>query len=128
VNIVVNREGKESTFPVVLKNREGKTDVVKLEVKDAFSGLGLETEDIDSKTLKKLDLQNGIIVKSLGNGKLAKYTDMREGFIVTKVNDVPVKSVKEFKALINKKSNGELIILSGTYQDFPREFNYAFRL
>ncbi len=128
VSIVVNRAGKEVTIPVVLKNREGNTSVVKLEAKDSFDDLGLEVENLEAKDLKKLDLTNGVIVKSLGSGKLAKYTDMREGFIITKVNDVPVKSVKEFRELMRNKSAGELIILSGTYQDFPREFNYAFRM
>jgi serine protease Do len=128
VNILVNRDGKELSFPVVLKNREGKTDVVKAEEKDSFSALGLEVSNVDQKDLKKLDLQSGVIVKSVGKGKLSKYTDIREGFIITKVNDVAVKSVKEFTELIKKKKAGELIILSGTYQDFPREFNYAFRM
>jgi serine protease Do len=128
INILVNREGKEINFPVTLKNREGKADVVKPEEKDSFTALGLEVEDLQPKDLKKLDLQNGVAVKSVGNGKLAKYTDIREGFIITKINDVPVKSVKDFTELIKKKRAGELIILSGTYQDFPREFNYAFRM
>jgi serine protease Do len=44
------------------------------------------------------------------------------------VNDVPVKSVKEFTELMKKKKSGDLIILSGTYEDFPKEFNYAIRL
>jgi PDZ domain-containing secreted protein len=67
-------------------------------------------------------------VKSLGSGKVSKYTEMREGFIVTKVNDQPVRSVKEFTELMKKKKAGDLVILSGTYEDFPREFNYAFRM
>ncbi len=65
--------------------------------------------------------------KALGNGKLARYTDIREGFIITKVNDVPVKSVKEVNELLKKSKAGELMTFSGTYEDFPREFNYAFR-
>jgi len=85
-------------------------------------------EEVDGKVLKKLDITNGVRVRSLGNGKIARYTDMREGFIITKVNDAPVKSVKELNEILKKKKAGELIILSGTYEDFPREFNYAFRL
>jgi len=46
---------------------------------------------------------------------------------LSKVNDEPVKSVKEFNELLKKKKAGDLVILSGTYEDFPREFNYAFR-
>jgi serine protease Do len=128
VNVTVNRKGKELTFPVVLKNREGKVGTVKPEERNGFAALGIELEDIDAKVLKKLDIQSGVKVKALGNGKLARYTEIREGFIITKVNDTPVKSVKEFNELLKKKKSGELIILSGTYEDFPREFNYAFRM
>jgi serine protease Do len=128
VNVTVNRKGKELTIPVELKNREGKTESVKAEERKGTASLGIELEDIDAKVLKKLDINSGVRVKNLGNGKLARYTDMREGFIITKVNDTPVKSVKEVDELFKNKKSGELIILSGTYEDFPREFNYAFRM
>jgi S1-C subfamily serine protease len=126
--ITVNRKGKEITMPVVLKNRDGEVAVVKPEDKPVYATLGVELEDLDAKTLKQLELTNGVRVKSLGNGKLSKYTDIREGFIITRVNDEPVKSVKEFNEIIKKKKPGELVILTGTYEDFPREFNYAFRM
>jgi serine protease Do len=128
VNITVNRKGSEITIPVELKNREGKNEAVKLEERKGLASLGIELEDVDAKVLKKLDIDNGVRVKDLGNGKLARYTEMREGFIITKVNDTPVKSVKEVNEIFKNKKPGELIILSGTYEDFPREFNYAFRM
>lgn len=128
VMITVNRKGKEITYPVVLKNRDGNVDVVKAEERSGIAALGLDVEEVDAKVLKQLDIKNGVRIKKLGNGKLARGTDMREGFIVTKVNDVPVKSVKEFNEEIKKKKAGELVILTGTYEDFPREFNYAFRM
>jgi Do/DeqQ family serine protease len=128
VMVTVNRAGKEVTYPVVLKGRDGKTGVVKADEREGFASLGLEVEDLEAKALKKLELDNGIRVKALGNGKLARYTDMREGFIITKVNDTEVKSVKEFNEILKKKKSGDLVILSGTYEDFPREFNYAFRM
>lgn len=128
VMITVNRKGKEITYPVVLKNRDGNVDVVKAEERSGIAALGLDVEEVDAKVLKQLDIKNGVRIKKLGNGKLARSTDMREGFIVTKVNDVPVKSVKEFNEEIKKKKAGELVILTGTYEDFPREFNYAFRM
>lgn len=128
VNITVNRNGKELTFPVVLKNREGKTGLVKPEEREVVSALGMELEEVDKAVLKELGLEQGIVVKSLNNGKLSRYTDIREGFIITKVNDRPVRSVEEFNDLIKAKNSGELVILSGTYRQNPKsEYNYAFR-
>ena len=128
VNVTVNRKGKEVIIPVQLKNKEGKSEAVKLEERKGIASLGIELEEVDAKVLKKLDLDNGVRVKVLGNGKLARATEMREGFIITKVNDKPVKSVKEVNEILKNAKSGELIILSGTYEDFPREFNYAFRM
>lgn len=128
LNVVVNRKGKELTIPVVLKSRDGRAEAIKPEERVGIAALGLELEEVDANVLKKLDIEHGVRVTELGNGKLARYTDMREGFIITKVNDVAVKSVKEVNELLKKKKAGELIILTGTYEDFPREFNYAFRL
>ncbi|HMG92899.1 MAG TPA: Do family serine endopeptidase [Chryseolinea sp.] len=127
VNMIVNRKGNELTIPVVLKSRDGSIGTVKPEERDITSTLGVQLENVDPMVLKKLDLDNGVKIK-LGNGRLARYTEMKDGFIVTKVNDVAVKSVKEFTDLMKKKKQGDLVILSGTYEDFPREFNYAFRM
>jgi S1-C subfamily serine protease len=127
VNVTVNRNGKEVTIPVVLKNREGKTGTVKPSERDGLAALGMELEEVDAKVLKNLDIESGVRVKRLGNGKLANYTDIQEGFIITKVNEEPVKSVKELNEVLKAKKAGELVILSGRYENSLREYNYAFR-
>lgn len=124
----MNRDGKEMSFTVTLKNKEGKVASVAREEKDLVSSLGLELEDVDAKTLKKLDLTNGVRVKALDNGKLSRYTDMREGFIITRVNDVAVNSAKELNELLKKKKAGDLVTFSGIYEDYPREYIYALRM
>ena len=128
LNIVVNRKGKELNFPVTLKNREGKTGTIKPEARDAFAALGMELEEVDAKVLKNLDIESGVRVKRLGNGKLTNYTDIQEGFIITKVNEEPAKSVKELNEILKKKKAGELVILSGRYENSLKEYNYAFRM
>jgi Do/DeqQ family serine protease len=127
VNVTVNRKGKVVAIPVTLKNRDGKVGTVKREEKDATASLGLELEDLDAKTLKKLELNTGVKVKSLENGKIARYTEMRQGFIITHVNDAEVKSAKELNELLKKKKTGDLVTFSGIYEDYPREYIYAIR-
>ena len=128
VNITVNRKGKTLTLPVTLKNKDGKLETVKREDKDAVSSLGLQLEDIEPKTLKALDLSNGVRVKSLDNGRITRYTDMEKGFIITKVDDVVVKTAKEVNDILKKKKPGDLVTFSGIYEDFPREYIYALRM
>ena len=128
VIVSLNRKGKTVVIPVTLKNRDGKMGTVKRVEKDAVATLGLELEDVDVKTLKKLDLKSGIKVKSLENGKVVRYTDMRQGFIITHVDDAPVTSANELNELLRKKKAGDLVTFSGIYEDYPREYIYAIRM
>ncbi len=128
VNVLVNRKGKEKSFVVTLKNREGKFGTVKREEKNAVATLGMELEDVDTKVLKRLELSNGVRVKELGPGKIERYTEMRDGFIITHVDDRAVKSAKEVNEIIKGKKAGDLITFSGVYEEFPREYNYAIRM
>jgi len=127
MNITVDRKGKTLTYPVTLKNKEGKTGTVKREEKDAISSLGMELQDMDAKKLKALDLTSGVQVKSISNGKIQKYTDMREGFIITHLNNMPVKSAKELNDILKNKKPGDQVTFEGVYPDFPRVYMYAFR-
>lgn len=128
INVIVNRNGKELPYTITLKNKDGKVGTVAREEKDAVSSLGIELEDVDAKTLKKLDLESGVRVKALETGKLSRYTDMREGFIITHVNDEGVSSAKELNEILKKKKAGDLVTFSGIYEDYPREYIYALRM
>lgn len=127
VSVTVNRGGKEVVIPVTLKNRDGNTSTVKREENADVATLGFELEELDSKTLKRLDIASGVKVKDLANSKL-KRSGMREGFIITHVDDNPVKSTKEVNEIIKKKKAGELITFAGLYEDYPREYIYALRM
>jgi len=127
INVTVDRKGKTMVIPVTLKNREGNTTTVKREEKPELASLGFELEDVDSKLLKRLDVNQGVKVKSLTNSKL-KRTGMREGFIITHIDDVPVKSAKDVDEIIKKKKAGDLITFAGIYEDYPREYIYALRM
>jgi S1-C subfamily serine protease len=128
IEVTVNRQGKTVLIPVTLKNREGKTTTVKREEKTEAATLGWELEDVDSKVLKRMDIAGGVKVSSLSNGKIKRYTDIKEGFIITHIDDVIVKSVKEVDEILKKKKAGDLITIAGVYEDYPREYIFALRM
>ena len=128
IEVIVNRDGKELNYVVTLKNKAGIVGTVTREEKDVVASLGIELEDVDSNVLNKLDLENGVIVKSIGNGKLARYTDMQKGFIITHINDQPVQSAKEVDELLKNKKQGDSITFSGIYEGSPREYFYGLRI
>lgn len=128
IDVKVDRKGKIVTVPVVLKNRNGDMSTIRREEKDAVASLGVQFDDVDQKILKGLDLKNGVRVSKLEKGKLSKYTEMREGFIITHIDDKAVKTANEVNEILNKKREGDLITFSGIYEDFPREYIYALRM
>jgi serine protease Do len=128
VDVTVDRKGKQIVIPVTLKTRGGNLETVKRDEKNAVASLGMQLEDIDAKTLKKNDLNGGVKVKSLENGKLARYTDMHEGFIITHIDDAEIKSVQQVNDLLKKKKSGDLVTFSGIYENYPREYIYAIRM
>jgi serine protease Do len=128
IEVTVDRKGKLIVIPVTLKNREGKTTAVKREEKTEATSLGWGLEDVDSKVLKRMDIDGGVKVSSLNNGKIKRYTDMREGFIITHIDDIAVKSVKDVNDILKKKKAGDLLTVAGVYEDYPREYIFALRM
>ena len=126
IKIKVNRFGTEEEFDVKLKNRGGNLEPVKL-VNDVSTKLGAEFEEVDSKVLKRLDLQNGVRVKSISSkGLIKKETSMREGFIITKVGEKPVKNVKELEKELQNQSGG--VLIEGRYEQYGKTEYYAIGL
>jgi serine protease Do len=128
IEVTVNRKGKTLVMPVTLKNREGQTTAIKREEKTEMAALGWELEDVDSKVLKKMDIASGVRVSALNNGKIKKYTEIKEGLIITHIDDVAVKSAKEVNDLLKKKKAGDLLTIAGVYEDYPREYIFALRM
>jgi S1-C subfamily serine protease len=63
-------------------------------------------------------------VSKLYSGKLRSYTGIREGFIITKINRTPVKSVKELIELLESQEGG--VMIEGVYPGDPTVYYYAF--
>ena len=125
VAVKVDRQGKMKAFEVVLNNRQGSTALVeKPAQKDALSMLGAEFETLSSDVARKLDIEGGVKVVKLYAGKLRQYTDMREGFIITKADGRSVKNVEELAEALEGKSGG--VMLEGVYEDIPGVRYYAF--
>jgi Do/DeqQ family serine protease len=126
VQVKVLRNGSEKTIPVVLNNRNGESRLVSKERKDVLNLLGASFETLKASDAKKLGIQGGVILKSLSTGKLRKETQIREGFIITKVNGEPVYKTEDLSQKLENKSGG--IMLEGIYQDIPGTYYYAFGL
>jgi S1-C subfamily serine protease len=104
-----------------LKGESGTYASVKEQVVEK---LGASFENLDKAKAAQLNLTSGVVVKDLGQGILAEQTRIREGFIITKVNNQKVSTVDELKAAL--KAAGNSAIISGVYAQQPqREYQYG---
>ena len=94
-----------------LRNIRGTTGVVK---GADTSLLGAKLTPVNESDSKNLGLRYGLKVDGLSNGKL-KEAGVREGFIITKANRVPLTSVKDFQQVIASASDG--LFIAGVYPD-----------
>ncbi len=126
ISVTYLRENKEKTVDVILKNNEGSTSYLKKDASSALSALGAEFENVSAGELKAMGLTGGVRVKKLSEGKLSSNTNMREGFIITKIDNKPINSVDELKSALANKKGG--VMIEGRYPDYPGQYFYAFGL
>ncbi|HDR67866.1 MAG TPA: Do family serine endopeptidase [Bacteroidaceae bacterium] len=126
VRLKVNRNGKEVEYLVALRNLEGKTMLASKSNSEILDILGIQLEEIDKATARKLDIQGGLKITRLSDGKLKRYTDVKSGFIITKVDGKAVKSLEDFTKALEGKVGG--ILLEGVYENYPGAYYYAFGL
>ncbi len=108
VNVIVIRDKEKKQFNVTLRNKHGDTEIVR----DNVLILGAQFEVASEREKEKLEINNGIKITRLDNGKL-KTSGMKEGFIITSVNKKPIFDVKDFRREINNAKGG--ILVEGIY-------------
>mgnify|MGYP006084884243 CR=1 FL=1 len=111
VNVVILRNGKEKNLSVTLRNYEGNTDLIEKPKLETM--LSASFEKPTESELKTLGIKSGIKVKDTGKGKLNDI-GIANGFIITKVDKMPIKSVDDFKSQL-KKAEKEGVLIEGVY-------------
>ncbi|MDR2038085.1 MAG: Do family serine endopeptidase [Bacteroidales bacterium] len=111
VDVTIERNKKTQQIQVTLRNIEETTQISN---GDSSSILGAKFEGINDRDKRTLRIRSGIKVTDVGNGKL-KEAGVRNGFIVTRINDQPVSSISDFQSILNKIEPGGRIIIDGIY-------------
>lgn len=126
VNLKIDRKGKEIDFVVTLRNEYGKEKITEKDSQEILEILGVELEEIDKKDAKKLNIDGGLQIIQLYDGKLKQSTSVEAGFIITKVDGRKVKTIEDFVTYLENRKGG--VMLEGIYEDFPGTYYYAFGL
>lgn len=123
--VTIKRGNDLIEIPVTLKNFEGNETIVSKETSSILKTLGVKFEEADKETLTKLKIRNGVEVTELFNGKL-RNVGVRKGYVITKINQTPIKTVDELIEVLNK-TNTNGVLIEGLYESGKREF-YGFGL
>lgn len=126
LKITVNRKGDVRNYDVVLKNQSGSTERIREELSTFSENLGADLATISNQRAEDLEISGGVEIKKLKPGKLRRQTTIKEGFIITHVNDKPIRSVKELDLALSGKKGG--VMLSGIYPGENGQYYYAIGL
>lgn len=124
ITVRVNRNGNEKTFNLTLTNQEGTASLTEKPTVDVLENLGISIKTADEKTLKAVGKPSGVEVTAIQSGVVQKHTNMRPGFIITKVDKTVIKNADHFSEIMKNKTGG--VMIEGVYTDVPGVFYYAF--
>ena len=91
--------------------------------------IGISIKDIDSKFAsdKNINQLNGIYVNGINNGGSAEDAGIKEGDIITKIQDVNVGSVSELQEQISRYRPGDKIIIALLRNNKPIEITLTLK-
>ena len=115
---------KKKNFFATLKKQEASPKITKTVNPELLKDLGIQLIPINKEDQKNYKVKNGLKVTKLYNGKLKKNTNIREGFVITAVNNKEVSTVDSFIEAVEAQQGG--IMLEGKYASDPTYYYYAF--
>ena len=119
--VTVLRDDKEEKLNVVLRNKEGNTEIVK---NDIVSVLGATLQPVDQAEMRKLRIASGVKVKDLESGKI-KEAGIKEGFIITSIDNKAVETTDDVVNYLKQNKAG--VLVEGVYANGMRAY-YGFRM
>ncbi len=108
VAVSIWRDGAERTLDVKLRGKDGTTKVAAAKPSDAGLVLGAEVAPASADELKALKIESGVKVKSINGGRL-RSSGIREGFIITRIDQQLVRTPEDIAKILEQKKGGVLI-------------------
>lgn len=127
IDVRVLRENKEKTIAVILRGEDNLTELKKKEAVNVNSLLGADFSKITDSEKKSLKIESGVKVSSIKPGKLSSV-GVREGFIITRLNNKSVSSPSEVDEIVNS-SESNMLMVEGVYAQNPySKYVYSFNI
>lgn len=112
VPVTVLRNGRESVVELTLRGKEGSTTAARVERSSNLEALGAQLTTASSEELAALRLKQGVKVASVDGGKF-RSSGIREGFIITRIDEEQVASPADVQRILKNKRGG--VLIEGSY-------------
>lgn len=119
INVTILRNGRTKVVPVTLTKKE----LEKIEF------IGLELRNLSQQAKKKLDIDGGAYVYKTTNYELFKKLGIKNGYIITDINDQQIHNVEDIEK-IKQKFGNELeknIYKIGVINEYGQQERYIFK-
>ncbi len=120
VKISVKRGDDMKHFEVTLRNKAGKAELISKDDIDVEQALGGKFAAVNERAMRELDVKGGLQVVQIKQGGLLAKARVREGFIITHINDRQIRSVNDLT-----KINEKIASIDGIYPN-GRAASYTF--
>ena len=110
VTLDYTRNGVKKEAVVVLRNKVGKSEPVTRDTKDLAEMLGGKFADAGKKLCEELEIRGGVQVVGVKKDGLLARSGVREGFVITFINDRPVTSINALQRI-----GGNVQTIDGVY-------------
>lgn len=118
VSMDIKRNNQNKNYNVELKNADGTTSIVKKKEKFYAELLGATLQKIGDDDKRMLMLNNGLKVSSVESNGILQRGGVRQGFIITSVNNIRVNSKDSLSKAIME--NESFIRIQGIYPNGMR--------
>ena len=123
LNVLVNRNGINQQYSMVLKNRLGTTEMLTKE-EEIIKSYGAKLSELSINEKRKLGLRYGVKVDEVLGGRFQK-AGIPKGFIIVKLNNVYVDDIAKFERLIQQFNPGDGALIQG-FETNGKANYYAF--
>ncbi|MBQ5594623.1 MAG: trypsin-like peptidase domain-containing protein [Alistipes sp.] len=102
VDIELRRGDKSIKTNVTLQNRSGETTLLAKDSVDVAEVLGAKLKNVAQDTCMELEINGGVQVVEIHSGGLLERCRVKEGYIITHINDRPVRSLEDLDRMTQK--------------------------
>ncbi len=102
VKLTIKRGDDVKLFEVTLRNKAGNTELLTKEDVDVAELLGGKFAEVNDRKARALDIPGGIEVVGVKADGILARARVREGFVITHINDKPVRSLADLQRMTGK--------------------------